>query len=118
MQELTKLDWEILNATADDRENLEQVFLAVCFEVVDDGPGQDPVHPRLRRVSTTPLEEIASRVHDLVARGLLAGVAEDRNLATPAPADASFVWRAWFGMTPAGRQAWEASVHGSLVEHQ
>jgi hypothetical protein len=117
MQELNKVDWEILNATADDRENLEQIFLAVCFEVVSDGAEQDPHHSRLRRVCAVSLGEIADRVHDLVSRGLLAGVV-DSGLPLPAHADASFLWRSWFAMTPVGRQAWEASAHGNLVEQQ
>ena len=36
MSSLHPLDWEILNATADDGENLEQVYLAVCFEFLPD----------------------------------------------------------------------------------
>src|SRR5438128_2127556 len=32
MKALDKMDWEILNATADDCENLEEIFLNLAFE--------------------------------------------------------------------------------------
>ena len=33
MQALDRIDWEILNATADDCENLEEIFLSLAFDL-------------------------------------------------------------------------------------
>ena len=37
MASLNPVDWEILNATADDCENLEQIYLSLCFEFLPGG---------------------------------------------------------------------------------
>ena len=50
----------------------------------------------------------------LVAAGLLAARWEESGDPVTDRDDLSYVWRAWFGMTPEGRRAWEASEY--LVE--
>ena len=70
MLPLDETDWEILDATADDCENLEQIYLSVCFEPCDDGPekGEPGELSYRRRRRTVLLSEIADRVRSLVGR--------------------------------------------------
>ena len=116
MQILDKTAWEILNATADDWENLEQIFLSVCFEVMTIETEQ-PGHAEhcLRRVrETVLLAEIADRVRNLVVRGLLTAIDENEGRPIANPADLTFVWKAWFRMTPEGKRLWEAADYADL----
>jgi hypothetical protein len=76
------LAWELLNATADDWESLDQLY-----------PATRQFHPSVRR------EEVAEAIARLVAHGLF----EKR------PADAP-VAEGWFRMTAAGRAVWEQTA--------
>src|SRR5437870_2479983 len=108
MAALDKTDWEILDATADDWEDLEQIYLAACFEVLDAGE-EDPRHSpcRYRRVrEAVLLQEIADRIRSLVDRDLLAAVHEDGRPVAGRD-DLSYVWKAWFRMTSQGKALWE-----------
>ena len=61
MASLDPVDWEILNATADDCENLEQIYLSVCFELFETAP--DHLQHAYRRVRPVLLlQEVADRV--------------------------------------------------------
>jgi len=115
MQTLTQLDWEILNATADDWENLEQIYRSICF----DFSAELYEHAKegafyLRPASKAPLlETLADRIVELVQAGLLEGHLDDQPVVDQS--DLRFVWRAWFRMSPEGRRTWSESEHASVV---
>jgi hypothetical protein len=114
MNSLNRVDWEILNATADDCENLEQLYRQLCFEVHECSQGSGRSTYALCAVPDAPsLAEIAKQIDDLVKRGLLAACADEGNPWDDLE-DASYLWRAWFRMTPQGRIVWEAGADNSL----
>src|SRR5262245_2066858 len=113
MDSLDRTDWDILDATADDWENLEQIYLAVCFEL-SGKESSSCCYRRARR--DIVLEEVADRIRGLVDRGLLAAVNGEDGRPVTDPKDLSYVWKAWFGMTPQGRSIWESSEQGELLE--
>jgi hypothetical protein len=117
MVHLDKTDWEILDATADDCENLEQIYLSVCFEFFCDsqGHGEQAAQSYRRRQRTVSLSEIADRVRSLVDRRLLKPVMDEDGGPVTNLEDLRYVWRAWFSMTPEGRNTWEASEYASSV---
>ena len=120
MHPLDKMAWEILNATADDWENLEQIYLMIGFDFSAENYAEaEKGAYYLRPAKGAPLlEEIADRVADLVECGLFeARRGEDRR-SVPDLTDRSYVWQAWFRMTQAGRSAWASSEHASLVEQE
>jgi hypothetical protein len=91
MESLNPTEWEVLNATADDPENLERIFRMLR----DSSP-------------SITLSEVADAVHTLVEKGLLAARGEAGGQPLPLTSDLGYVWRAWFAMTPRGREAWVA----------
>ncbi|GEM_PF-5937491 len=108
MPQLNKIDWEILNATADDAENLEQIYQSVCFEFSAENYEQrKPEAYYWRAVEGAPLlEEIADRICELVESGLLEAQLENGTIVLAATSDKSYVWRGWFRMSSQGREAW------------
>ncbi len=112
MPALDRLAWAILNATADDCENLEQIYRQLSYELL---PHEGSTHPwdyDYRPVKGAPsLGEIADRIRNLVEAGLLTVVMDAEGRPLPERKDLSYVWRGWFAMTPAGRSAWESSEH-------
>jgi hypothetical protein len=76
------LSWEVLNATADDWESLDQLHSAVC-----------------RFDASVGREEVAGVVARLLSDGLL----EQQEANAP-------VAEGWFRMTVAGRAAWEQAT--------
>jgi hypothetical protein len=115
MTALHPVDWEILNATADDCENLEQIYLSVCFELLEAAP--DHLTHTYRRVRPAVLlQEVADRLRGLIERGLLRAVMDEDG--GPPPDGLSGVWRAWFVMTPEGRRLWEAANPDEFVERK
>jgi len=108
---LARNDWEILNATADDWENLEQIYHLVCFEFSSENYENGGYY--LRSIRGAPLlDEIADRIEKLVQAGLLE-VQRDGSTA-----DKSYVWRAWFRMTSEGKRLWETSEYTALAEKE
>lgn len=101
MHSLDKIEWEILNATADDWENLEQIYRLI--------------HAARPAKITPLLEEIADGIQALVRRGLLAARRGDDGKPVENLADLTYIWRAWFQMTPEGHATWAASEH-AVVE--
>jgi hypothetical protein len=108
MTQITHTEWLVLNATADDAEDLERIYRCIAFEC-----SQDPAHPddldhwcwRETR-PTISLGEIADAIRSLVASGLL--VVRSDPAEPSQPNDLSYVWKAWFEMSEAGRSSWEA----------
>src|SRR4051794_32205798 len=91
--QLTPTEWEVLEATADDVEDLEQIYINIRH-----------LTPVAR------LSEVANAIRSLVERGLLAARIDENGQPPPAPNDLSYVWRAWFERTPDGRDAWASSA--------
>jgi hypothetical protein len=117
MSPLHPVDWEILNATADDCENLEQIYLSLCFDL--EQPLEGSLHHTYRRVrSEVLLREVADRVRALVEQGLLAPVMDEEGRPPPSAGDLRFVWSDWFTMTPEGRRLWAAADPADLVERK
>ncbi len=84
------ISWEVLNATADDWESLEQVHPAVCRFVA-------PVSEGI----------VASVIARLVRDGLMEEMSG--GVIDPA-AIAANPTEFWFRMTPHGREVWEAEA--------
>jgi hypothetical protein len=103
MDPLSEIEWLILDATADDWENLEQIHRSVTADY---------------RPATTPpsLEEIADGIRSLVHNGLLTGRWGENGAPVQETEDLSYVWRAWFNMTPRGRAAWASSPYATRLE--
>ncbi len=107
-----KTAWEILNATADDWESLETIYRSLNLaELPGGGLTLYPIGQ-----SGHLLEEVADRLCALVEGGFL----EARLLDVPGQPTAtleeqSYIWRAWFRMTPAGRAHWSRSEHAPVA---
>jgi len=94
MKNLNRTEWEVLNAAADDAENLEQIFRM------------------LHHASPSMLlSEVADAVKILVEEGFLEARGENGQ-PLPSPSDLDYVWRAWFTMTPRGKEAWRSHAPG------
>ena len=91
--QVSATEWAVLNATADDVEDLEQIYRSVHHE--------SPTAPRL--------PDVADAVRSLVEKGFLAPRMGE-NGGPPAADDLSFIWKARFEVTPRGRAAWESSA--------
>jgi hypothetical protein len=120
MPTLDKTAWEILNATADDWENLEQIYLLVCFDFSGENYAEQETGAYyLRPTQGAPaLEELADRICQLVESGLLEAHLGEGNPAMLDVNDRSYVWRAWFRMTPNGKSIWASSEFANLVEQE
>lgn len=95
MPAITAMQWEVLNATADDWENLETIHSQLRGST---GNG--------RAVS---LSDVADAIYELTTKGLLTARHEGGEILLDYR-DARYVWRCWFGMTEAGRKAWHESA--------
>jgi hypothetical protein len=120
MTTLEKADWEILNVTADDCENLEQIYRGVCYEMVLVDPEDEGhrAHAYRERKGAPLLSEVAGRVRKLVEKGLLVAVMDEEGRPFQALDDLSYVWRGWFRMTPEGRSVWDSSEYATLAEQE
>jgi len=105
MLPLTKLEAEVLNAMADDVENLEQIYKAVSLQFFSENYQFDD--PRTygwrEREPTVFLSEIADTLVTLMGRGMVSVRLEDDQ---PYPSGLEYIWRGWFGMTPLGKALW------------
>jgi hypothetical protein len=120
MDLLERIDWEILDATADDWENLEQIYLIVCYEVTNacDTLSSKATLWRRKVTESLLLSEIADRVRGLVERGLMAAVNEEDGCPVVNKDDLSYIWRAWFRMTAQGKALWESSEYATPAEQE
>jgi hypothetical protein len=108
MEPISSTEWLVLNATADDAENLEQIYRSIALEF---SPAHyHPTDPKAYywREARPPvlLSEIADAILSLVARGLLNPRWDPADQSRRD--DLSYVWRAWFELSPEGRSAWAA----------
>lgn len=94
----------ILNAAADDPENLEQIYRAVSLEFSPEN--YEPDNPQAYYLRETrppvPLADVADAVRSLAEKGLLRARTESGG--PQSLQDLTYVWRAWFELTPAGRK--------------
>lgn len=115
-----KIDWQILDAVADDWENLEQVYQMICFDFsaeIYENHGSGAFF--LRPTPHAPLlEEIADRICALVEAGLLEVRLDGQDVTALDLNDRSYVWRGWFQMTARGKSVWQSSELESLVEQE
>ena len=111
-----EIAWEVLNALADDWEDLEQIYSMVCFDFSSEGyeaRGDGAYY--LRPTKGAPmLRDLAERVCELAEAGLLEVRLDKAPVANLL--DRTYVWRGWFRMNPAGRKAWEESPYAALAE--
>src|SRR5438128_402211 len=115
MQTLSSLDWEILNATADDWENLEQIYKSTCFDFSPENYQRAAEGSFYWRAATDAplLETVADGILRLVRSDLLEARLQDQLRIDQN--DISFVWRAWFRMTAEGKRVWAESENANLV---
>jgi hypothetical protein len=117
MNPVDKIAWEVLNATADDCENLEQIYRQVCYQVLPNSPSTLETDYLYRTVKDAPfLSEIAERIRTLVEQGFLAVVMDEEGRPWQGSNDYSYVWRCWFQMTPEGTTIWKSME--DLVEQE
>jgi hypothetical protein len=109
MRPITSTEWLVLNATADDAEDLERIYRSIAFECSPDPDHSRGPHACCWRDAqpSISLGEIADAIRSLVTGGLLM-VRWDPAEPLP-PDDLSYVWKAWFEMSDAGRSVWEAT---------
>ncbi|HLW63777.1 MAG TPA: hypothetical protein VKS79_00570 [Gemmataceae bacterium] len=107
MSALNNVAWEILNATADDCENLEQIYRQVhphlCERLSSAKEGVPSPNDE-----TPMLATVADCIRELVENGLLEIVMDENGKSWQSRGDLSYVWRAWFRMTPKGANLWES----------
>ena len=96
---------EILNATSDDWESLEDIYRSICLEFCSEFSQPDCAKPRYWRESdwAIPLADIAEGTLHLTETGLLEARREDGTMITKVSSEA--VWRCWFHITEKGRSA-------------
>jgi len=105
-----KTTWEMLNATADDCENLEQIYRQVCYSLLPDNSEDHNATFLYKPAKDAPfLSEIADRIRLLVEQGFLTIVMDEEGHRWRGRDDLSYVWRCWFSMTPQGNTLWESS---------
>ena len=106
---LTETQWLVLNATADDFEDLEQIYRSINLEFC---PQEDAVSTSVcwsDAKNRVPLADIADCIRSLFGQGLLTARMADTG-GPPDTNDPSYVWRAWFQMTPEARALVESSA--------
>ena len=97
MNTLDAIDWEILNATADVWENVEQIAQMLPAGLAN--------HDTLTR-----------RILRLVEWGLLESRSEEGHfIPATGQKNGPDIRGAWFAMTPKGRAAWASSEHGTGI---
>jgi hypothetical protein len=103
MPSLTPVEREVLNATSDDFESLEQIYCSVCFEFSSEAyKPSDPTAFWFRNRPNSPsLAEIADAIKTLFEQGLLESRIEDGTWVSSLK-DASLMWTGWFHATRKG----------------
>jgi hypothetical protein len=103
---LTKTQWKVLNATADDYEDLEQIYKSICLEFSSDR--YDPSDPNSfywrAAADRVLLAEIADCIRSLVDQRLLTVRMTESGGPPSSYSDLSYVWKGWFQMTAQARE--------------
>ena len=107
MSRLSKTQWLILNATADDFEDLEQIYRSICLEFsAERYDRSDPKAFYWREgADAVPLSEIVDALRFLIDHDMLSARLPEGDIVAPLSNELSYLWRAWFGITAAGRTA-------------
>ena len=101
---MTELQFQVLNATMDDAEDVEQIYLAVNRRSLQAGS----IQPEY------PLREIVDGLDLLLKDGYLDAPKFCNETSLPMPPDRSLLHHYWFRPTEKGKQAWRA--YGSLLD--
>jgi hypothetical protein len=109
MAVLTKTQWLVLNATADDLEDLEKIYRSINLEFCPQDSGDSDSFYWRDVKDRVPLADIADCIRGLVDQGLLTARMPDTG-GPPDRHDLSYIWRAWFQMTPEARALVESSA--------
>ncbi len=104
---LDKTSWGILNALSDDCEDLERIYRGLCYDCVPAATGN---WNEYRAIAGAPLLwEVVEHLRELINRGLILPAMDEHKQTWNPPGDDSVLWKAWFAMTPTGRDEWERS---------
>jgi hypothetical protein len=107
MSSLNKVQRLILDAAADDFEDLEQIYRSICLEFSPER--YDPSDPNAfywrEPADRVRLEEVVDNLKALVDRRLLCVRLPDSDAPPDTSSDLTYLWRGWFGLTPEGREA-------------
>lgn len=118
MSPVTKTQWLVLNATSDDFENLEQIYRSICLEF--SAERYDPSDPQSfywrEGADAVPLSEIVEALRFLVDHHMLSARLPQGDIVAPLSNELSYLWRAWFGITAAGRVALTSDRQSSGAE--
>jgi hypothetical protein len=109
MAPLTKTQWLVLNATADDFEDLEQIYRSINLAFCPQESGVVAAPSWRDAEDRIPLAEIAECIREMVDQGRLTARMSDGG-GRPDMRDLSYVWKGWFQMTPEARELVEASA--------
>jgi hypothetical protein len=106
---LSKPQWLVLNATADDFEDLEHIYRSINLEFCPEQSGPSDSYHWTDAKDRVPLGEIIECIRGLVDQNLI--IVRLTELSAPINKnDLSYLWRGWFQMTPAARQLLESSA--------
>lgn len=111
MNRFTKTQWLVLNTTADDFEDLEQIYRSISLEF--SAERYDPSDPESfywrEGADAVPFSEIVEALRFLVDQKMLSARLSNGDPVVHPDSDLSYLWRAWFGITDAGRTALSSS---------
>lgn len=106
---LTKTQWLVLNATSDDFEDFENIYISINMEFCTQESSSSYSFCWRDANDRVSLAEIAECIRSLVAQGLLTVRMTDGGGPSDMH-DLSYIWNGWFQMTPEGRALVESSA--------
>ena len=115
MNRLTKTQCLVLNATADDFEDLEHIYRLICLEFsAEKYQPSDPESFYWREgADAVPLLDIVDALRFLVDNHMLSARLPQGDIVAPPCNELSYLWRAWFSVTAAGRAALTSDTQSS-----
>jgi hypothetical protein len=107
MATVTTTQWLVLNATADDFEDLERIYQSICLQFSSEkyAPSKRESFYLREAADAVPLAEIIEAIRSLIDLGLLSVRFPGDDTVAGAGNDLSYLWRGWFGITDRGRAA-------------
>lgn len=107
MAALDRIQRRILNAVADDYENLEQIYRSMCLTLSSHNyrPSDPNAFYWREAEDAVTLSEIIEGIRVLVESGLLSVRLPESGAYTPTSQDVSYLWRGWFTVSEKGRIA-------------
>jgi len=106
MASLTTTQQHILNETADDYEDLENLYRSICLEFSSENydPSDSQSFYWREAADAVRLAELIDGIQFLVDQRMLSVRFADANSAIVSD-DLSYLWRGWFKITDVGRAA-------------